>query len=550
MEAASVRAIDAYDTPEAEALLVAGNERFAPARPTRQLAAHAGVAAAFLAAAGTIAALMPWHRQLSAVDLALVLAVWIALERVRFPVAAGWTYPTMLAFVPALFLLPVPIVPLVAVLATVSRRAVDVMRRQAPLGTIAIPVADAWFSLGPVLVIGLTGSEAFGWAHWPIYLGALLAQFACDLASTVSRCWIGEGIRPRVQLPRLAWVYIVDAALAPLGLAIAAAAAGRPGLVTLALSPLAMLYLFARDRQQRMEDTIALSTAYRGTALLLGDILEADDHYTGMHSRDVVALSLAVGAEIGLDRTRQRDLEFAALLHDVGKIHIPKEILNKPGPLDDSEWAVVRQHPVHGEEMLTMVGGTLAGVGRIVRASHERFDGQGYPDGLAGEDIPVEARIIFACDAYSAMTTDRPYRPARSTEAALAELRRCAGSQFDPKLVESIHRLLAPRQPAQDWLSRIAAPPEPSVELPQPLLSSLRRNGEPETSSERVHEPPQPASSEPPAIVIGSAARTWTAPRTTTPSPKVTSPSTTNRSASRSAGAPPGKRSSNCSSTR
>jgi HD-GYP domain-containing protein (c-di-GMP phosphodiesterase class II) len=137
------------------------------------------------------------------------------------------------------------------------------------------------------------------------------------------------------------------------------------------------------------------------------------------------------------------NLEFGALLHDVGKIAVPKEILHKDGPLSEDEWTVMRQHTVEGQRMLETVGGVLGAVGRIVRSSHERWDGKGYPDGLAGEAIPVEARICAASDAFSAMTTDRPYRAAMSLEAAIAELERNAGTQFDPRVVEALVAELA-----------------------------------------------------------------------------------------------------------
>src|SRR5436305_8275605 len=124
----------------------------------------------------------------------------------------------------------------------------------------------------------------------------------------------------------------------------------------------------------------------------LGDIVEADDHSTGLHSRDVVELSLAVSEALRLDAEQLRTVEFGALLHDVGKIRVPKEIINKPGKLDPWDWVVIRRHTLEGETMLRQVGGRLAGIGRIVRSSHERYDGRGYPDGLIGEEIPIEAR--------------------------------------------------------------------------------------------------------------------------------------------------------------
>jgi HD-GYP domain-containing protein (c-di-GMP phosphodiesterase class II) len=131
-------------------------------------------------------------------------------------------------------------------------------------------------------------------------------------------------------------------------------------------------------------------------------------------------------------------VEFGALLHDIGKIAVPAEIINKPGPLDDDEWAVMKLHTVEGQQMLDRVGGVLGEVGRVVRSSHEHFDGSGYPDRLAGDAIPIESRIVSCCDAFSAMTTTRSYRKAMSLESAREELVRNAGTQFDPTVVDAL----------------------------------------------------------------------------------------------------------------
>jgi HD-GYP domain-containing protein (c-di-GMP phosphodiesterase class II) len=144
-----------------------------------------------------------------------------------------------------------------------------------------------------------------------------------------------------------------------------------------------------------------------------------------------------------LDADALRRVEFAALLHDVGKIAIPKEIINKPGPLDDVEWELIRTHTVEGERMLERVGGLLGEVGQIVRSCHERWDGHGYPDGLAGDAIPVEARIVCACDAFNAMTTTRSYRKGMTVSFALEEMRACAGSQFDPAVSKTLAEIVA-----------------------------------------------------------------------------------------------------------
>jgi HD-GYP domain-containing protein (c-di-GMP phosphodiesterase class II) len=161
------------------------------------------------------------------------------------------------------------------------------------------------------------------------------------------------------------------------------------------------------------------------------------DRYTGTHCEAVVSLAIAVADDLGLDASRLRELEYAARLHDVGKVGIPDAILHKPGPLDDDEWSVMRCHPQWGAEVL---GGIpeLQGVAEVIRAEHEHWDGRGYPNELAAEEIPLASRIILACDAYHAMTSDRPYRRAMSRVRARAELQHAAGSQFDPVVVDAL----------------------------------------------------------------------------------------------------------------
>jgi HD-GYP domain-containing protein (c-di-GMP phosphodiesterase class II) len=150
----------------------------------------------------------------------------------------------------------------------------------------------------------------------------------------------------------------------------------------------------------------------------------------------VAELAAAVARALGLDRRTRDDVARAAELHDVGKMAIPAEILAKRGPLDGAERDLVRRHTVVGEAMIGAAP-TLRRVAQLVRASHERWDGRGYPDGLAGEAIPLGARIVAVCDAYSAMCEDRPYGEVLTEAEAMAELRRCAGTQFDPRVVHA-----------------------------------------------------------------------------------------------------------------
>jgi diguanylate cyclase (GGDEF)-like protein len=177
--------------------------------------------------------------------------------------------------------------------------------------------------------------------------------------------------------------------------------------------------------------------AHTAVVEALAGALNERDRYTGEHSESVVELARGVAVTLGLDATEVEHVAMAAVLHDIGKVAVPDRILHKPTALDPDEWALMREHPVIGERILRAIPG-MGAVARIVRHEHERFDGRGYPDGLAGRAIPIGSRIILACDAYSAMTTDRPYRAAMSRRAALAELYRCAGTQFDPKVTEAL----------------------------------------------------------------------------------------------------------------
>jgi two-component system cell cycle response regulator len=161
-----------------------------------------------------------------------------------------------------------------------------------------------------------------------------------------------------------------------------------------------------------------------------------------IHATDVAKLVVAVGARFGLDVATLAGLKQAALLHDIGKIGIPDSVLSKPGPLTPDEWAFIRRHTIIGERILA-ASPALADVARIVRSTHERIDGTGYPEGLRGDDIPVEARIIAVCDADSSMTSERTYRPELSPADPIAELELCSGTQFDSAIVGLLTAVIA-----------------------------------------------------------------------------------------------------------
>jgi diguanylate cyclase (GGDEF)-like protein/PAS domain S-box-containing protein len=193
-----------------------------------------------------------------------------------------------------------------------------------------------------------------------------------------------------------------------------------------------------READRRMyarKSSNSRSSAGRQSADVLLRILSERNHDLGLHLDQVTALAERVADRLGLPDLDRAPLLQAASLHDVGKIAIPDDIVLKPGPLDDEEWAFMRRHTLIGERILSAAP-ALTRAAKLVRSSHERFDGRGYPDQLAGAEIPLESRIIAVCDAYDAMLADRPYRPRRDPAEALAELRQCAGDQFDPEVVE------------------------------------------------------------------------------------------------------------------
>jgi HD-GYP domain-containing protein (c-di-GMP phosphodiesterase class II) len=392
----------------------------------------------FLGVAGSLAALVPSDRSPAIVTVAVLLAGYAIAFRLDFEVGSGSAVPTQLIFVPMLFVLPTAMVPLAVATGILLGSVPDYTRGSLHLERVFLRLSDSWYAVGPTVVLLLAGETEPDLRHWPVYLAALAAQFLLDYASTAIRQWVVLGVPPRNHLRTMASVWLIDAGLAPVGLAVAFAAADSPAGVLLGLPLIALLTVFSRERRVRIDHELELRDAYRGTAFLLGDVVEADDSYTGQHSQDVVALTLAVVDELGLSARERRDAEFAALLHDVGKVRVPNEIINKPGKLTDEEFEIIKRHTIEGEQMLLRVGGLLGQVGRIVRSCHERWDGAGYPDGIAGEDIPLIARIVCCCDAYNAMTTDRSYRKAMSVPEANAELRRTSGTQFDPQVVEAL----------------------------------------------------------------------------------------------------------------
>jgi putative nucleotidyltransferase with HDIG domain len=314
---------------------------------------------------------------------------------------------------------------------------------------------DAWllaagFSLGTIVgmpaLVADDLNHASTWlpAHdWEIALpiAALMIAAAGDLRRrNPARCLNGTGTltEPNAAL-------VGDISLGFVILAFALAPTDHHAPLALLLLTLGLRHARSRliENDTRRWEAAAREEAdrrlslYRASFLALATAVEARDGYTHAHSEETVFLVESVARELDLPDEDLAECKTAALLHDVGKIGIPDSVLHKPGPLDEAEWRIMREHPVIGERILRQVPG-LERVAAAVRHEHERWDGGGYPDGLAGESIPLESRIILVCDAYHAMTSDRPYRSRMPREEALAELRKCAGTQFDPQVVDAL----------------------------------------------------------------------------------------------------------------
>jgi HD-GYP domain-containing protein (c-di-GMP phosphodiesterase class II) len=424
--------------PVAERLLSEGRARKRAVLEGRERRVRWFFAAAFLAIAIPLAVLAPTQRAESPLLLVGLIGAFAIASLIAFEVGSGSTVPTELIFVPMLFLLPVRVVPIAVAAGFVLGRVPDMIRGRFPIERVSVLIGNSWYALGPALLFLAFGEPGPHPLAWGGLLLALLAQFAGDFVTAVAREWFALRVHPRHLVEPLLWIFMIDALLAPVGLAAAVGAQLSRPAALLPLPLLGLIWIFARERKDRLDQALELSTAYRGTAYLLGDVIEADDHYTGTHSHEVVELVLAVCDELRLDPRSRRKAEFAALLHDIGKLKMPSEVINKPAALTAEERELVNTHTLEGEGLLLRVGGFLGEVGTIVRSCHEHYDGTGYPDGLAGEEIPLIARVVACCDAYNAITTTRPYRRARTHEEALTEIRNGRGSQFDPRVADAL----------------------------------------------------------------------------------------------------------------
>ena len=399
----------------------------------------------FLVIAIAIALLVPDERHVDPVLTLALVAGFALILQIRFEFGGYFGSPEQLAIVPLMLLGPLPLVPVLVAAAGILTLFPDFVRGTWHRERWINSFADSWPCIGPVVVLAALAPGPLQADHIEVYALAAVAQFGADLTWGLVRNHLLDRLPIKEGLRGFAGTARVDAVFIPIAFVISLVAVDEPAYLLVTVPLVWLLHLFSIDRRERYTKALELQRAYRGTVMLLSDVIESEDRYTAEHSRSVVELVNAVADQLGIPDQDRQELEFAAMLHDVGKIAIPKEILNKPAALTESEFEVIKTHTIEGQFMLDRVGGLLGRVGEIVRSCHERWDGTGYPDGLAGKEIPYASRIVFCCDAFNAMTTNRVYRGALSLDEAVAELKANSGAQFDPAVVSAVDTVVQSR---------------------------------------------------------------------------------------------------------
>jgi HD domain len=413
---------------------------------THRFFAYAVTVVSLAAAGALVASWRDYPPQVNAAFVVLVLAVAVSenfdLELGKATVSLG--FPLTVA---AVVLLGPTSAALVAVPVAVSVS--DVRRGTPPLAIlynlssfVLVTLAAGWAYLwtgGRILLSG-AGAVPFNAADFPQVLLPLLVVIVVSVAGNVLFVSAGMVMLHSARLadlaPQVSLVVPNEVALSFVGFLIAQVLAVNLLGLLLFIAPLVV----ARQVYQRY---LQLREAYADVVRSLIGVLEAKDPYTRGHSERVAGYALALGRALALDPTTLERLEYAALLHDIGKIAIAKAILVKPGGLSDEEYQAIKQHPLRGAEIVSRIP-SLGDIVPCVRFHHEWFDGKGYCEGLAGQGIPMLARVLSIADAFDAMTTARPYRPAKTPEEAKVELSRMSGTQFDAEMVDQFVRCDAP----------------------------------------------------------------------------------------------------------
>lgn len=420
-----------------------------------QPAGRASLLRAYLIAIGMIGWLVTyvlvWHRVEAGVSWSLVwhaafflgISLLVGLQPVRLPRQAVTTvgfavdFGCLLIFGPAI----AGLIGIISETVLLWRSSWSKKLFNQGQVSLAFAGAGALYQLLGGHYVAAAGPVSFG-EEWLALIVAGVSYFTISSLLVAIGIALWEG-RPAggVWLVNFRWTAPRFLALAPFGLLMAivyqTAGLGLPAVVLFLVPLVGARYAF----QGAME----MLVVHQETVWALSNALEAYDPYTRNHSELVTRYALAVARELGMGQARLETLEWACRLHDIGKCRQDWEsIIRKPGKPNEREWAVIRQHPVEGSrlaEQMEFLPHTAGEVARIVRSHHERLDGSGYPDGQKGDEISLEARVLGVADAFEAMTARRAYKRSRPVEEAIAELRRCAGTQFDPRVVEILTRL-------------------------------------------------------------------------------------------------------------
>jgi hypothetical protein len=389
--------------------------------------------------AGAVALLLSWELSPPQVSLEFAFLVVAAVVSENYAVAmSGYSFSIAYPLTMATMILCGPTEALI-VASLVSANGVAIRRlhwsvNAYNLGQLLLSIAVAawaYVSLGGRVLMEEGSPQGLGHSDFPAVLLPLLVTAVIGSLGNVALASLGVAVKNKLPigdvLDSVGWLPLSQVALGVVGFVIAQVMAVDLAAFGLFIFPL----LVARQFYQRFT---SLQAAYTDTIRSLVAAMEKKDPYTRGHSQRVAAYAVLIGQKVGLDSRSLSDLENAALLHDLGKLALPVAILRKSGTLDQAEWQAVKEHPLVGSRMVGMIS-PLKRLSSAVEGHHERLDGSGYPAGLAGDDVSQSARILAIADSYDAMTSDRPYRPGLSREAAISELYACSPQKLDGRLV-------------------------------------------------------------------------------------------------------------------
>ena len=386
---------------DVEALVAdARQRRPQPMSPRERL--YAGVSAtAFLGVVALLSGILPHDAPDNGWVLVIPVLLYALGTRCLFEVSAGFAVPTQIVLIPIIFMVPLPLAPLLVALGYLLGRLPDFLLKRAHVDRWIHCFGHAWAVVPPVLIIGLFAPGPPSVEHIGVYAVAVAGQFVVGVGEAVLGDRFLTGTPVRENLSSAVWSFWITLLLTPLGFMLAGVAVDQP-LMLLSVAPLYwLLHAFSQERKERLDAALELSQTYRGTVMVLADVVEADDNYTASHCRSVVELARPSATRWASTWPSCRSSRSGRCSTTSARSRSPSEILNKPAHLTEEEFELMKTHTIEGQALLERVGGQLARVGELVRSCHERWDGRGYPDGLAGEEIPMAARIVFCCDAYS-----------------------------------------------------------------------------------------------------------------------------------------------------